>query len=115
MAAADGPTHILVSHASQRFAELYRAEDGVRLGQLKDITVIFGENPNRCEGRAFIDNDAANAWIRTELPARDLKERKLDYPVNLEVRDMDVAREKAMLWTPEEDLQLPGGLRSLKN
>jgi hypothetical protein len=58
------PTHIVLTWPSQNFEILFRASDGMMIGERKDVTVIFGENPNgnatdpnRKQSRVFLETD----------------------------------------------------------
>ena len=58
------PTHILSIYPSQKSEMLFRASDGVRLGQRKNATVVFGEEPNACASRVFLDMECATKFLR---------------------------------------------------
>jgi hypothetical protein len=98
-------THILVFFKSQNVDYLYRATDGVRIGQRKDTTVIFGEEPNKCQGRVFVDMDYAARWLASEVPYQDLKARGIDTDVFIDIRNGE-----PLVELPANSLQLPGVL-----
>ena len=57
------PTHILKIFKSQNSEMLFRADDGICIGQRKNETVIFGEEPNKRSSHVFIDGAKAGAWL----------------------------------------------------
>lgn len=71
---AQEPTHILKMFKSQNSEMLFRADDGICIGQRKNETVIFGEEPNKRSSHVFIDGAKAVAWLEA-YAAEDLKKR----------------------------------------
>lgn len=61
---AEKPTHIVLSHRSQHSEMLFRASDGMCVAQRKNATVVYGVDPNKKQGRVFIDDEAASAFLR---------------------------------------------------
>jgi hypothetical protein len=59
-----GTTHIVWIYTGDKAAMLFRASDGMMLGMKKQETVVFGENKNRGQSRVFIDQKAAEAWLK---------------------------------------------------
>ena len=71
---AQEPTHILKIFKSQNSEMLFRADDGICIGQRKNETVIFGDEPNKRSSHVFINGAKAVAWLE-EYAAEDLKKR----------------------------------------
>lgn len=67
------PTHIWLYFESQGTEMLFRASDGICIGQRKDETVIFGEKPNKRESHIFLDAEHAIKWLREVYPAMDMR------------------------------------------
>lgn len=57
------PTHLLLTYKSQKITMLFRASDGVALGQQKQETVVFGEEPNKKSSRTFFDQGYAERFL----------------------------------------------------
>jgi hypothetical protein len=70
------PTHILKIFKSQNSEMLFRADDGICIGQRKNETVIFGEEPNKRSSHVFIDGAKAGAWLEAYAQT-DLRNRKV--------------------------------------
>ena len=71
---AQEATHILKIFKSQDSEMLFRADDGICIGQRKNETVIFGEEPNKRSSHVFINGAKAVAWLEA-YAAEDLKKR----------------------------------------
>ena len=99
------PTHIVLSYPSQEVEMLFRASDGMALGQVEKITVIWGVDRNRGQSRVFIDHEHARRYFREVLPADDLKADGKEGPVDLEVRNCESVLiqpgQIAASWTPK--------------
>jgi len=104
------PTHILVFLKSQKYAELYRAENGMRVGQWKDVTVLYGEEPNKRSARVFMDPDHAFAYLRDVVADLDLKTQKRDRKALVEERDGE-----PLVKLAPNSIELPQGMSSLQN
>jgi hypothetical protein len=63
-------THIIQKYPSQQAELLYRAYDGVGLGHLEKLVIVWGEEPNKRTSRVFIDHDSAKRYLR-EVICRD--------------------------------------------
>ena len=85
---AQEPTHILKIFKSQNSEMLFRADDGICIGQRKNETVIFGEEPNKRSSHVFIDGAKAGAWLEA-YAAEDLKKRSLPLDALIEHRDAE--------------------------
>ena len=82
------PTHILKMFKSQNSEMLFRADDGICIGQRKNETVIFGEEPNKRSAHVFIDGVKAVAWL--EAYAReDLKKRGMAVDALIDHQDAE--------------------------
>jgi len=82
-----GPTHIIMFWKSQNQEMLFRASDGICIGQCKDQTLIFGDQPNKRNSHVFIDADHARLYLRTKIAEADLKATATPGPVVIEDRD----------------------------
>lgn len=71
------PTHILKHHASEKEGWLFRANDGICVATYQELLVVFGENPNRREGRVFIDHAHARTWIEVKIANDDARAQGL--------------------------------------
>jgi hypothetical protein len=85
------PTHILM-----RFQEnvktqiLCRAADGIVIGQCKDETVIFGDEPNKRRSHVFMDHAHALRWLTETWARQDLEDKGLsELRVQIEERIAD--------------------------
>ena len=76
------PTHILKMFKSQNSEMLFRADDGICIGQRKNETVIFGEEPNKRSSHVFIDGAKAGAWLEAYAQI-DLAQRKQTTTVHI--------------------------------
>lgn len=99
-AAAPPTTHILLKYGSQKTEILFRAADGVCIGQAKDTVVVFGDEPNRKNSRVFLDHSFAKRWLTGKL-ARDDMAAKGD-PI-VEERDAE-----SLIALPADVAGLPG-------
>ena len=68
-------THLLLSYKSQKITMLFRASDGVALGQQKGETVVFGEEPNKKTSRVFFDQGFAEEFLKS-LALWDMQARR---------------------------------------
>ena len=116
------PTHIVIFWKSNEAEHLYRASDGIQIGQRKDHVVLFGENPNKKESRVFIDAASASKYLRGVVPQEDQARIRLtDIQANgianvttpktftLELRDAE-----HLVIAPSGAIELPGsGTRKL--
>lgn len=66
-------------------AWLFRAFNGMMVGRTEFITVIIGENPQRCEGRVFIDSEHAMTYLWNTVAKDDAEKLGIDCCV--EIRD----------------------------
>jgi hypothetical protein len=67
------PTHVWLYFSSQNTEMLFRASDGICIGQRKDETVVFGDKPNKRESHIFMDKEHAIKWLREVWAARDMR------------------------------------------
>ena len=103
------PTHIVIFWKSNEAEHLYRASDGIQIGQRKDHVVLFGENPNKKESRVFIDAASASKYLRGQVPMQDMKDRAEPRIVRVEERDAE-----HLVIAPSGAIVLPGsGTRKL--
>lgn len=104
-------THIVECQASKKAEILFRASDGVRIAHRNDRTVIFGENPNKSEGRYFADSHYAHLYVE-HLASEDLRTRGVEQSVLIDFRDI----EDSGIILPENALEFPGSQpRGFKN
>lgn len=113
-------THIILTYKSQDTAMLFRASDGMCLGQYKNETVVYGEEPNRKTSRVFVDKEHAARFLREKVTEMDLRKTGLfagtadstDAPVEIEDRD----GEGQVILAPNS-IELPGagGPRAFRN
>lgn len=117
------PTHIVISHPSQHTEGLFRASDGMYLGDCQKCMVVFGENPNKRESRIFLDHESAQRFLREEVTGNDEKGRGLKdngltlNPVLVEDRNQE-AESKIILLPDSQDMIVNGampGVRAFKN
>lgn len=101
-------THIVVLNNTTKEQQLFRASDGIRLGSCKEILVVYGDNPNKAEGRSFIDHEHAQRYLREEVAMLDLKTRGIEGKPVLEIRDAE-----ALILQPGETLAMPGSVRRM--
>ena len=71
------PNYIILTYKSQGTEMLFRAEDGICIGQWKDQTVIFGEDPQKKQARVFLNAEYAAKFLRTVVPVKDLEARHI--------------------------------------
>jgi hypothetical protein len=84
-------THIAEVAKSQKSLTLFRASDGMLIGQAVNNTVIYGDQPNRRESHGFIDNEHAIRWLTETYARQDCgTEPVIDY------RDLE-----ALIFMPE--------------
>lgn len=57
-------THIIQSIPSNELEHLFRASDGMLIGEVSQCTVIFGESPRTKDSRLFIDHESAKKHLR---------------------------------------------------
>ena len=69
---ASKTTHILMTWQENKTEMLFRADSGICIGQCKEETVIFGDEPNKRRSHVFIDHEHALAWLRGEWALQDL-------------------------------------------
>ena len=79
-------THILLIFKSQNSEMLFRADDGICIGQRKNETVIYGDEPNKRSSHVFIDGVKAGAWLEA-YASEDLKKRGETGIASVEHRD----------------------------
>lgn len=83
----DNNNYIVVTFPSQKAEMLFRASDGMCIGQQKNETVIYGDQPNKKSSHVFIDQASASAWLRGPCAEKDLIALALPAGVSLEVRE----------------------------
>ncbi len=101
------PTHILTIYPSKKTAMLFRASDGVCLGQHAENTVIFGEEPNKRRSHVFIDGPAARKFLRETVTAQDLQAQGIGGVPVVEERN---AEHTILVPESSDALSLPGGV-----
>ncbi len=101
---SNNPTHILVTHKSQRACLLFRADTGILVCMQQREVCVYGDNPKDKNSYTFIDDPKAAAWLKAYVTL-DLKKqgRENETPV-IEERD----GEKHGLYLPDDSLELPG-------
>ncbi len=66
------PDYTVLLHTRDEHSEiLFRAKDGVRIGQRKNSVVVFGESPNKSDSRMFIDEPSATTYLLTKVAKDD--------------------------------------------
>lgn len=108
------PTHIVISHPSQQTEGLFRAADGMFLGECQKTMVVYGENPGKRESRIFLDFESAQKFLREVVTAKDLANLE---PVLVEDRNQE-AESKIILPPDSMDMIVNGampGVRAFKN
>jgi hypothetical protein len=121
------PTHIVKVFKSQHQEVLYRAEDGVRIAQLKasaddsEGMIVFGEDPHKANGRSFISGAAARTYLRNVICVDDLNRNGDGIPegknhpsrkaVASDVVVDEISGEGSII-LPAGAMELPGGIRS---
>ncbi len=105
---SNNPTHILVTHKSQRACLLFRADTGILVCMQQREVCVYGDNPKDKNSYTFIDDKAAAAWLKA-YPVLDLAKQRKDNPdvaltPLLEERD----GEGHGLYVPDDSLELPG-------
>jgi hypothetical protein len=122
-------THIIKDFAEQNSEILFRASDGVAIGQRKRTVVVFGEDPNRKTSRVFIDDEHASEFLRSEVARLDLAKDSVFAVVRgyglssaalpaienpaapiIEVQDGEVVG-GVKLYMPQDVVELPGGIK----
>jgi len=107
------PTHILqIYHSPGRKdsiegEKLYRADSGMLVGIRKDAVVVFGIDPNKRQGRSFIDAGRAAMFLENEVPKLDLAEHFGAGEPHVKREDLNVG----LIVMTGETVQMPGGLR----
>jgi hypothetical protein len=78
-------THIIVSWESNQAEKLFRASDGMYVGERAGTIVLYGEDPNapptdphKRKGRDFIDTKSAAAFLREKATRHDMKVRGIE-------------------------------------
>ena len=85
-------THIIQSIPSHEIAHLFRASDGMMLGEVEQCTVIIGESNRNKESRLFIDHQCAKRYLRkvagddAVIDERDLEGQVVLAPGSVELR-----------------------------
>lgn len=103
----DSPTHIVLNYKSQDTEILFRADDGICIGQRKGMTVVYGEAPNTKNSRVFLDALFATKFLREKVTKDDLEARKVEGSAVLEDRDGE-----GTILMPEGVMQLPHGIKN---
>ena len=85
---AQEATHILKIFKSQNSEMLFRADDGLCIGQRKNETVIFGDEPNKRSSHVFIAGEKAGAWLEA-YAAEDLKKRGMAVDALIDRQDAE--------------------------
>lgn len=84
-------THYAMMTPSQEYGVLYRVENGMRVAIWHNQAVIFGINPNRGEGRAFMTPDLARLWMIGECADEDNKLQGRDTKAVVEIKSTEGA------------------------
>lgn len=88
-------THILVVRKSQVLQTLFRASDGMLLGECQKEVCVFGENPARRESRVFVDHEHAANYL-TQVVAK----MGCDHPV------FDVREAESLIELPPNSVEM---------
>lgn len=101
------PTHIIKRNDSNNCEWLFRAPDGMAIAKQQDITVIFGEDPNKAVGRVFIDAEHARQFLR----------KKADEDAGSEGALILFVNDEELIIKPGDVMVMPGSgsLSRLKN
>lgn len=101
-------THILIVYESQDSEVLFRADDGIGIGQRKRTVVVYGEEPNKKQSRVFIDNEHAGRFLRGKVCQDDLDQHGGG------TVDIDVRSGEGLVVLPADLEELPGGVNWAK-
>lgn len=111
------PTHILLTYPSQDSEILFRASDGMMIGERQKVTVIYGEDrnaphsdPRRSRSRVFLEggtimhngeeypwNDFGSRFLREVVTREDLNLSATSDPPELEIR----CQEQSIILSPD--------------
>lgn len=101
-------THILHRYPSQDTDFLFRAADGVHIGQRQQVTLVFGAEPNKRRSHLFIDAESAFRFMRDRVTAMDIDETGpeigTDGKPHVQVIDKEA---EALIVMPERTMEFP--------
>lgn len=100
-------THIVIRYDSQDSDILFRAVDGIAIGQRKRTVIVYGEDSNKKQSRVFIDSEHAKQWLRGKCADLDLTHTGAPGPVSIDERDGE-----PLIQMPGDVVELPGGIRN---
>jgi hypothetical protein len=66
-------THIVKNFKSQNIEMLFRAGDGVCIGQRKNETIVYGAEPNSKTSRVCLTKELASKYLREVVALEDLR------------------------------------------
>lgn len=96
-------THIALNYPSNMQEMLFRASDGMCIGQRKAETVVYGISNRAKESRVFVDAECASRFLRGQVALDEMKERGIvGFPVVIEERDGQRG-----LYLPEDSMDIP--------
>ncbi len=109
------PTHILVTHKSQRACLLFRADTGILVCMQQREVCVYGDNPKEKNSYTFIDDKSAAEWLRNyaflDLRKQGFKTGDDAQDGLVEYRTMSIEEcdgEGHGLYVPDDSLELPG-------
>lgn len=98
--------YVLEVYSSQHSEILYRADDGIAIGQRKNCVVVFGEEPNKKSSRVFIDEEHAAAYLVEQVTIDDFSEQYDAMPIGaLKIHRID---KEGLVVPVGEMIDLPG-------
>lgn len=125
---APAVTHIVLEFKSQHSELIFRAADGLAIGQQKARTVVFGVEPNRKTSRVFMDEDHARRFLRNVIPQMDLNRQGVFDPDYVDFgpfrrdrvaeqqperfAEVEIRDGEPLIQLPADAMELPGGIRN---
>jgi hypothetical protein len=98
------PTHILVTHKSQRACLLFRADTGILVCMQQREVCVYGDNPKDKNSYTFIDDKRAADWLRAYAVLDLKKQGREEVTPMFDERDAEAHG----LYVPDDSLELPG-------